>query len=192
MSRSSSTIQPGHVQLRTDNGRESTLCPQQEQVLELANHWSILTRCLPCSFALYSNFWIKADQLASAMCLDSFRLLSMFLTFSVSTITAWFSSMSCRDRLCWKSARAFVRRSFALASFNRAFVRPLLPFWQRDRAFCLRRRFAVARFKNRGLAILLPSESIARWVSPISTPSTVSTVCNGAGVSKPSSTKSEA
>ncbi|SKA03521.1 diguanylate cyclase (GGDEF) domain-containing protein, partial [Oceanospirillum multiglobuliferum] len=49
MSRSSSTEQSEHAQVRTDNSRVSTLCPQQEQVLELANHWSILTRCLPCA-----------------------------------------------------------------------------------------------------------------------------------------------
>ncbi len=90
---------------------------------------------------LILQFFNQAIQFASAICLASLRFLSMFLNFSVST-TTWLSSMSCRDSLCWKSARALARRSCALANLIRAFARPLLPFWQRESAFCLRRRLA--------------------------------------------------
>ena len=78
--------------------------PQTEQAFVDGNHWSILTKCFPSCFALYSNLVISDDQPASEMALASRLFLTIFLTLSVSTITAWFSSMSCLESLCWRSA----------------------------------------------------------------------------------------
>lgn len=67
ISRSISPVpQDGHDHSRTDNGISSTLWPQLLHVLELANHWSNLTKCFPCSFALYFSFTTKPCYEASA------------------------------------------------------------------------------------------------------------------------------
>ena len=130
-----------HTHDRTFKGISACFKPQTEQVFVDGNHWSILTRGFPSCFALYSNLAISDDQPASEMALANCLFLTMFLTFSVSTITAWFSSMSCLESLCWKSLRALATRSCAFAKSNWAFILPLEPLWQRDSAFCFLRRF---------------------------------------------------
>ena len=127
MSRSMSVVpQAGQSHVRTASDNDAILWQQHAQVLLLANHGSIFTKCLPACIALYVNFLIKLSQLTSAMCLASVRFLSRFLIFNVSTITAgrpapWLSSMSCRTVYAdnqhgrWSGAHAPWQRVIALS-----------------------------------------------------------------------------
>jgi len=57
--RSTSVVpQEGKFHWRTDKGILSILSPQQWQVLELAYHGASFTRCLPCSFSLFSSLTV--------------------------------------------------------------------------------------------------------------------------------------
>ena len=111
MSRSWLAPQCSHCHCLVDNGNPSIFSWQIQHILELAYHLSIFLKCLPASLALYSSLLSKLPQDTSAICLDSLRFFSIFFTFRVSTIIAWFSSTIVLLSLCWKSLRV-------LASFS--------------------------------------------------------------------------
>lgn len=80
----------------------------------------------------------------------------------------WFSLISLRESLCWKSLRMLGMRSSTLATSCLVLARRFEPC-------CLRDSFCYFRFKLRGcflrgfgLSNLEPSDVIAKWVKPTS------------------------
>ena len=182
------------VQRRTESGSFRTLAPQPEQILLDANQRSAFTRRWPDHTHLYSSLRTNPPHAASCMCAARDRFPSMFLTPSVSTQIAWFSSTSRLDSLCWKSPRAFIVLSCALATSTRAFARLADPLLFLDRFFCFRRRLAAVRFTKRGFGVFRPELSTTTSVRPRSIPATLSPsmTLSGSGRSRPSSTRMEA
>src|SRR6266581_2999642 len=94
------------------------------------------------------------------------------LTARSSTATAWLSRISAVDNWWWNSRRASATRACARATLTLALSRFWLPSCLRDSDRCARLSFFSARRRNRGEAILRPSDSTAKWVSPKSMPIT--------------------
>ena len=99
----------GEVLNYVDNelGNLVAAAPQHEHVFEVLAKRLSLMKCRPTRSALSAIFSSRLYPPASEIARASLRFLSIFLTGSVSTMMAWFSSTRRRDNLCWKSPRAF-------------------------------------------------------------------------------------
>lgn len=133
----------------------------------------------PYQLALYSIKSMNFDQLASAMCLDSFLFRISPFTFKSSKHITWFSLISFVESLCKKSFLLSAILACSLATFFEAFKKlldlgVLSPlnrlccfldslFWS---LASLRECFAIA---FNGL-YLIPSLVIAKSVKPTSIP----------------------
>jgi hypothetical protein len=144
---------------------------------------------------LYPIFVIKLPQAQSANARRChFSLFAtIFLTSSVSTPIAWFSSTSRFESLCWKSARAVATRSCANATFRRAFALFFDPFRFRDNAMAAP-QIAISPLQQTRIGVFLPVLSAISDRSPTSAPTTDASgiTSAGAGASVSSSNSSAA
>jgi len=153
------------------SGLGPSFTPHAEHTWDVGTNRPIRWNSRPYSRALYSSMRVNADQPASWTDLAS-RVRASPFTHKSSTATAWLSRISAVDNWWWNSRRASATRPCALATLTRALSRFRLPSCLRDSDRCARLSFFSARRRNRGDAILVPSDSTAKWVSPRSIPVT--------------------
>ena len=155
---------------RSDRDSLAFTAPHVEHVLLDGYHLSITRNAAPVRAVLYSS-WRRNSPREASLTLRARRwFFTMPATFRSSMHTTLYVLAIMVVALLIASARTLATRACRRATRSWAFLRRALPLVLRLNAcWAFRRAFSLV-FRARGLGITVPSESVARFFTPRSTP----------------------